>query len=174
MAGVAVHRCLIRMKFLLVLSVAADTPAHIHGYGLIDRIHTSDIAVTGCTGDSRTDVRGMDKMYVARLLINSYPRNRLLVDVILPDTGNLWMGHRDVLVTAPANFHGRVIGVPGIRRRPVTVGAGNVQFIHMDMVIEGDRLSWTRRSDPVGLALMGSLWPEKGHAERRRQYQAGN
>ena len=169
MAGVAVHRCLVRMKFLLVLSVAADTPAHIHGYGLIDRIHTSDVAVTGCTGNSRTDVRGMDKMYVARLLINSYPRNRLLVDVILPDTGNLWMGHRDVLVTAPANFHGRVVGIPGICRCPVTVGAGDVQFIHMDMVIEGDRLGWTRCADPVGFALMGSLRPEKGHAERRWQ-----
>ncbi len=157
------------MEFLLVLSVAADTPAHIHFNGLIDRIHASNVAMTGGTGDSRPDVRRMDKMYVARLLIDPYPGDRLLIDVILPDTGDLWVGHRNVLVTAPANFHGRVVGIPGICRCPVTVGAGDVKFIHMDMVIEGDRLSWTRCTDPVSFALMGSLGPEKGHAERRRQ-----
>ena len=156
------------MEFLLVLSVAADAPAHIHCNRLINRIHASNVAMTSGAGDSRPDVRRMDKMHVARLLVDPYPRDWLLVDVILPDTGNLWMGHRNVLVTAPTHFHGWVISVPGVCRGPVTVGAGDMKLTHMDMVIKCDRLSRTWCADPIGFSLMGSLGPEKGHEERRR------
>ena len=157
------------MEFLLVLSVAADAPAHIHCNRLINRIHASNVAMTSGAGDSRPDVRRMDKMHVARLLVDPYPRDWLLVDVILPDTGNLWMGHRNVLMTAPAYFHGWVIGVPGICRCPVAVGAGDMKLTHVDMVIKCNRLSRTWCADPIGFSLMGSLGPEKGHAERRWQ-----
>ena len=162
------------MEFLLILTVATDTPSHIHCNRLIDRVHATDVTMAGCTGDARADVRRVHKMYIGRLLIDPDPGNRLFVDVILPHTGDLWMGHGDIFVTAPANFHGWIVSVSRICRRPVTIGTGNVQLTNMDMVIKRNRLGRTRRTDPIGLALMGSLGPEESHAKRCWQYQTGN
>ena len=165
MAGITVHRRLIRVKILLVLPVAANTPAHVHLDWLIHRIHAADIPVAGRAGDPRADMRRMDKMDVIRLLVDPHPRNRLFVDVILPDSGDLRMGDGDVLMAAPADLDRRIVSVARSSRSPVAVGAGDMQLADVDMMIKSNRLRWTRGTHPVSLALMGSLRPEKSHAE---------
>lgn len=73
MAGVTVHRRLVRMEFLLVLTMTADTPTHIHLDRLEDDVHTADIAMTGRASDPRADVGRMDKMDIIWLLIDTHP-----------------------------------------------------------------------------------------------------
>ena len=116
----------------------------------------------------------MDKMNVARLLVDTHPGNRLLGKIILPDTSDLRMRDGNVLVAAPADLDRRIIRVARSRCRPMAVGARDVQLVDMDMVVKCNRLGGARSTDPVGLSLMAGFRPKEGEAQKCQQSNTGN
>ena len=102
MAGVAVHGCLLRMKFSFQFSMTGNAPSHVHFYRLIYGVHGPDIAVTGSAWYARRDVRGVDKMYIFGLFVYANPGDRFILHVIGTQDLDLRMRDRDVLMTSPA------------------------------------------------------------------------